>query len=89
MRRWASRPPASCWIPRRDPIRASRRTLYDADHAERRVRSDGGIKWAGEFSLRQRGAAGRAGRYRRAAIGDWLVRFADLELGLIDRQTGS
>jgi putative transposase len=58
---------------------------YDADHAVRRVRSNGEIKWGGEFVFVSEVLAGEPVGIAETAAGDWLVRFMDVELGLIDR----
>ena len=60
---------------------------YDAEHAVRRVRSDGAIKWGGELVFVSETLGGETVGVAETAGGDWLVRFADLELGIIDRRT--
>jgi putative transposase len=61
---------------------------YDADHALRRVRPTGEIKWGGEFVFVSEALAGEPVGIAETERGDWLVRFADVELGIIDRKTG-
>ena len=60
---------------------------YDADHAVRRVRSDGAIKWGGESVFVSETLGGETVGVAETAGGEWLVRFADLELGIIDRRS--
>ena len=58
---------------------------YDADHAVRRVRSSGEIKWGGELIFVGEALIGEPVGIAETEAGDWLVRFADLPLGIIDR----
>jgi len=60
---------------------------YDADHAVRRVRSSGEIKWGGEFIYVSEALAGEPVGIAETEAGDWIVRFATIDLGLIDRRT--
>ena len=60
---------------------------YDADHAVRRVRSTGEIKWGGELVFISEAVAGEPVGIAETETGDWLVRFADIDLGIIDRRT--
>jgi len=60
---------------------------YDADHAVRRVRPTGEIKWGGETVFISQALAGEPVGVAEAANGDWLVRFASVDLGIIDRRT--
>jgi putative transposase len=59
---------------------------YDADHAVRRVRSSGEIKWGGEFIYVSEALAGEPVGIAETEAGDWIVRFAAIDLGLIDRK---
>ena len=61
---------------------------YDAAHAVRRVRSNGEIKWGGELIFVSQALVGEAVGVAETEAGDWAVRFADVELGIIDRRTG-
>jgi putative transposase len=61
---------------------------YDPDHAVRRVRPSGEIKWGGELVFVSEALAGEPVGIAETERGDWLVRFADVELGIIDRRTG-
>ncbi len=60
---------------------------YDADHAVRRVRSNGEIKWQGNMIFVSEALAGEPIGIRPIEDGHWLVRFADISLGMIDRTT--
>jgi transposase InsO family protein len=60
---------------------------YDAEHALRRVRPNGEIKWGGELIFLSEALAGEPVGIAETEPGDWLVRFADIELGIIDRKT--
>lgn len=60
---------------------------YDADHAVRRVRSGGEIKWGGDFVFVSEVLAGEPVGIAETESGDWIVRFFDLDLGIIDRRT--
>jgi putative transposase len=60
---------------------------YDAEHAVRRVRPTGEIKWGGERVFISEALAGEPVGIAEGENGDWLVRFASLDLGIIDRRT--
>jgi len=60
---------------------------YDADHAVRRVRSSGEIKWGGDTIFISESLVGEAVGIAETATGHWIVRFADIDLGLIDPHT--
>lgn len=60
---------------------------YDADHAVRRVRGSGEIKWGGDYVFVSEALNGEPVGIAETAAGDWIVRFLDLDLGLIDRKT--
>ncbi|HET6295445.1 MAG TPA: integrase core domain-containing protein [Kribbella sp.] len=60
---------------------------YDAEHAVRRVRSNGEIKWGGTLIFVSEALVGEPVGVAETETGDWIVRFADLPLGLIDRRT--
>jgi putative transposase len=60
---------------------------YDADHAVRKVRSNGEIRWGGEMIFLSEALIGEPVGITETEAGDWLVRFADLDLGLIDRRS--
>ena len=63
------------------------RPWYDADHAERIVRPGGEIKWAGDYLFLTEALAGEPVGIAETDGGDWIVRFLDVDLGLIDRRT--
>jgi hypothetical protein len=52
------------------------------------VRSNGEIKFGGELIYVSEALIGEAVGIAETESGDWLVRFADLNLGFIDRRTG-
>jgi transposase InsO family protein len=60
---------------------------YDAEHAVRRVRSNGEIKWGGELIFVSEALVGEPVGVAETETGDWIVRFAAHPLGLIDRRT--
>ncbi len=60
---------------------------YDAEHAVRRVRPTGEIKWGGERVFISEALAGEPVGIAEGENGDWLVRFASVDLGIIDRRT--
>jgi putative transposase len=60
---------------------------YDPDHAVRRVRPTGEIKWGGDLVFLSEVLAGETVGIAETETGDWIVRFADIDLGLIDRRT--
>ena len=60
---------------------------YDPDHAVRRVRPTGEIKWGGELVFISEALAGEPVGIAETEAGDWIVRFATIDLGLIERGT--
>lgn len=58
---------------------------YDADCQVARVRSDGAMRWQGEMIYVSEALAGELLGLAEIDCDRWLVRFADLELGTIDR----
>jgi transposase InsO family protein len=58
---------------------------YDAEHAVRRVRSNGEIRWGGELIFLSEALVGEPVGIAETEAGDWILRFADVDLGLIDR----
>jgi len=60
---------------------------YDADHQVARVRSDGAIKWCGELVYLTEALAGELVGIAEVDCDRWLVRFATVELGTIERAT--
>ena len=60
---------------------------YDAWHEVRRVRTDGSIKWGGDLVFVSEPLAGEPVGIAETDSGHWIVRFADIDLGIIDRRT--
>ncbi len=58
---------------------------YDADHQVVRVRSDGAMKWRGQLVYLSEALAGELVGLAEIDCDRWLVRFADIELGTIER----
>jgi len=81
-------PPTSCYriSPRRYPSRIEE-PWYDAAHAVRQVRLNGEIKWGGDLVFISEALVGEPVGVAETDAGDWLVRFADIDLGVIDRAT--
>jgi hypothetical protein len=61
---------------------------YDGEHAVRRVRSNGEIKWGGDLVFISQALVGEWVGIAETEAGDWMVRFFDYELGLIGRRGG-
>jgi putative transposase len=59
---------------------------YGGDVAVRRVRSNGQIKWAGELIFVGEALIGEPVGVAETQSGDWLVRYAEVELGYIHPQ---
>ena len=53
----------------------------------RRVRSDGSIKWGGDLVFISETLTGEVVGVAETDSGDWIVRFADIDLGIVDRRT--
>jgi putative transposase len=79
--------PASAYqpSPRPDPERLADPS-YGGDVAVRRVRRNGQIKWAGELIFVGEALIGEPVGVVETEAGDWLVRYADVELGYIHPQ---
>ena len=60
---------------------------YDAWHAVRRVRTDGSTKWGEDLVLISETLAGEPVGIAETESGHWIVRFADIDLGIIDHKT--
>jgi transposase InsO family protein len=58
---------------------------YDADHQVRRVRNSGEIMWRGEFVFISEALVGELVGIAELETGDHVVRFCDLDVGLINR----
>jgi hypothetical protein len=59
---------------------------YDAEHQVRRVRTNGEIKWKGEFVFIGEALVDELVGIAELETGDHVVRFCDLDIGLIDRR---
>ena len=78
--------PASRWQPSPRPYPTRIEDLvYPADHAVRRVRSSGEIKWGGNLVFVSEALIGEPVGIAETENGDFVVRFAGLDLGLIER----
>jgi transposase InsO family protein len=60
---------------------------YAPHYAVRRVRSNGEIKWMGDTVFISEALVGEPVGIAEIETGDWIVRFADLPLGIINRNT--
>ena len=82
------KPPASVYraSPRPWPVTLED-PWYDADHAVRKVRTSGEIKWGGRSVFISETLAGQTLGLAEVGEHGWLVRFADIDLGLIDQTT--
>lgn len=82
------RPPASFYqaSPRAMPTRLAEPD-YPVEAAVRQVRSNGEIKWRGDFIYICSSLAGEAVAVEETEDGQWKVRFFDVPLGIIDTQT--
>ena len=80
-------PPAAFYhpSPRPCPERLTE-PWYDPWHAVRRVRTDGSIKWGGDLVFIAEPLAGETVGIAETESGHWIVRFADIDLGIIDRR---
>jgi transposase InsO family protein len=59
---------------------------YDADHQVRRVHNSGTIKWKGKLVFVSEAVTGELVGIAELETGDHVVRFCDLDIGLIDRR---
>jgi putative transposase len=59
---------------------------YDADHQVRRIRSSGETMWKGELVFISEALIGELVGIAELETGDYVVRFCDLDIGLIDRR---
>jgi putative transposase len=64
---------------------ALREPAYPPGVAVRRVRSNGEIKWGGDLVFVSEALIGEPVAIEETEEGEWLVRFADVELGCIDK----
>jgi transposase InsO family protein len=78
--------PASRWHPSRRPYPDRiEPPAYCADHVVRRVRQNGEIKWRGELIFVSDVLAGEPVGIAETETGEFIVRFAAVDLGLINR----
>ncbi len=82
------RPPARLYGPSSRPFVEPKGDPDYGDDQVRSVRSGGEIKWKGSMLFLSEALSGEAVGIAEREDGHWLVRFADLPLGLIDRYTG-
>ena len=79
--------PAAAYTPsHRDMPRRVEDPWYDADHKVRRVRSNGEVKWKGEFVFIGQALVDELVGIAELETGDHVVRFCDLDIGLINRR---
>ncbi|KPQ11396.1 MAG: putative Transposase [Saliniramus fredricksonii] len=82
------RPPAAHYAPETRPYPDRiPEPWYSADHAVRRLRPNGEIKWRGNLIFVSEAVAGEPFGIAETENGDWIVRFCDLDLGIIGRKT--
>jgi len=80
-------PPAVLYTPSLRPMpRRIEDPWYDADHQVRRVRSTGEIRWRGENVFVSEALRGELVGIAELETGDHVVRFCDLDIGLLDRR---
>jgi transposase InsO family protein len=60
---------------------------YDPELAVRRVRTNGEIRWAGDLIFVSETLVGEPVGIAETETGNWIVRFADYPIGLINRRT--
>jgi transposase InsO family protein len=85
---FGQRPPARVYVPSPRPYPARlEEPWYDATHQVRRVKETGQISWLGELVFVSEAVRGQAVGLAETERGDWTVRFMQVELGRIDRQT--
>jgi len=83
------RPPADLYRPSSRPWPESLpQPWYDAEHAERRVRTSGEIKWGGRRIFIGEALVGETVGVAETETGNWIVRYANIDLGVIDNRTG-
>jgi putative transposase len=81
-------PPARSYVPspRPYPTRLEE-PWYDATHQVRRVKQRGQITWQGDRIFVSEAVCGELIGLAESERGDWIVRFLQVELGRIDRDT--
>lgn len=82
------RPPAAVYVPSPRPYPGRLEDpWYDAMHQVRRVKETGQIRWQGDLIFVSEAVRGEVVGVAETERGDWIVRFMQVELGRIDRQT--
>ena len=81
------RPPARLYVPSPRPFVEPKGDPDYGDDQVRSVRSSGEIRWKGSMLFLSEALAGETVGVAERDDGHWLVRFANLPLGLIDRDT--
>jgi putative transposase len=82
------RPPAQFYHPSPRPFVEPIGDLDYGDDQVRRVRSSGEIKWRGSLLFLSEVIVGETVGVKQRPDGHWLIRFADVPLGLVDRTSG-
>ena len=82
-------PPASFYRRSQRVWREPEEPVYDASHAVRRVRRKGCIKWGGKTVFVSEVLAGETVGVAATESGAWIVRFAGIDLGMIDPRSKS
>ena len=80
--------------PPAEHYQASRRAMpqkleepwYDADHQVRRIRTDGAIQWRGDILFVSEALVGQLVGIAELETGDFIVRFCDQDIGLLQRE---
>lgn len=81
-------PPTTRYRPSPRPYpRRIEEPWYDAEHAVRRVRSNGEIRWGGDLLFLSEALIGEQVGIAETEAGDCIVRFANVDLAIIDRHT--
>jgi hypothetical protein len=81
------RPPAEIYTPsQRAMPERQEDPWYDADHKVRRVRRSGEIRWKGGFAFISEALVDELVGVAELETGDHVVRFCDLDIGLIDHR---
>ena len=81
-------PPARVWCPSPRPYPSHLEDpIYDHRHVVRRVRSTGEIRWQGELVFLSEALVGETVGLRQLDDGNWIVRFATIDIGAIERKT--
>jgi transposase InsO family protein len=82
------RPPAALYAPSSRPFAEPKDDPDYGDDEVRVVRRRGEIKWKGSLLFVSEALAGEAVGIAERDDGHWLVRFANVPLGIIDRRSG-